>query len=50
MKTLSDRKADLEGQSADCIADVLFCLTFVWKLHRRAESQFISIQLMSITA
>lgn len=38
------RKADLEGQSADVIDDVLFRLTIESSLHQRGEGQIESVR------
>lgn len=46
VKKISDRKADREGQSVDCLADALFRLILDWRLHRRGESHISSVKTL----
>lgn len=43
VKTLSMRKADREGHTADAIADALFRLTIAVRFRRRGEPQFTNV-------
>lgn len=44
VKTLSNRKADKEGHSADVICEALFRITLGVRFRRRGESQSINVQ------
>jgi len=44
VKTLSDRKADREGHSADLVADALFRIVFAQRYRRRGEPQVDSVR------